>query len=60
MRSLLAAAALLAVLSPSMLPAREVSSAMTLSKLPANIDKLMADWNVPGLSIAAVKGDQVI
>jgi CubicO group peptidase (beta-lactamase class C family) len=33
---------------------------MTLSKLPAYIDKLMADWNVPGLSIAVVKGDQVI
>ncbi|MCJ7525963.1 MAG: hypothetical protein MUP71_12195 [Candidatus Aminicenantes bacterium] len=43
MRSLLVVVAFLAVLSPSMLPAKEISSAMTLSKLPADIDKLMAD-----------------
>ncbi len=60
MKSWLAAAALLAVLSPSMLPAREATPAKNLSQLPAYVDKLMADWNVPGLSVAVVKGDQVI
>lgn len=60
MKSLLAAAILFAVLSPNMLPAREATPAKIFSKLPAYIDKLMADWNVPGLSVSVVKGDQVI
>ena len=60
MKFILVVASLFAVLSPNMLPAREATPAKILSKLPAYIDKLMADWNVPGLSVSVVKGDQVI
>jgi CubicO group peptidase (beta-lactamase class C family) len=60
MKFILVAAILFVVVSPNILPAREATPAKILSKLPAYVDRLMAEWKVPGLSAAVVKGDEVI
>jgi len=60
MKFLFAAAIFFVAVSPNILPAREATPAKNLSKLPAYIDRLLVDWNVPGLSVAVVKGDKVI
>ncbi len=46
--------------SPNMLPARQAIPANNLSQMPAYIDRLLVDWNVPGLSVAVIKSDKVI
>jgi CubicO group peptidase (beta-lactamase class C family) len=60
MKSWLAVIVFYALVSPNLLPAREATPAKILSQLPAHVDGLMAEWKVSGLSVAVIKGDQVI
>jgi len=48
MKSWLAVVVLYALVNPNLLPAREATPAKILSQLPPYVDRLMADWNVPG------------